>query len=598
MRPMLRATVVTILVAAGLLGPVAASAGAEGPWIAAEITGPAGTTRVAPAAINAAGVVVGAARFPGHTQDTAFRWENGTMTELQQPVGSFRSRAADVNDAGVIVGSADFPTMVLNSGVAAVRWTATGSSSVVTKLPYNFTGVEDFSQLGSAALGINEQGLITGGAGQLLTNPSFWATLPFQSGGGSYTWLNLNPANGAADRTSGNGYQINESGAVLANGALGPDRAALFTAGVPAIFDIQPGLQGLNDLGHIVGTRSYLAGQTQTARMWNGSSYEELGGDQPTTPSMANAINNSDWAVGRSGVDSYQLSGGTAYLWRPNAPPTPLQSLAPAGWSFSQATDVNDDGVIVGQAFHSKDVGFTLTPAGLAYELTGTVKTADGAGLPGVSVQVLRPDGQEVAAPVVTAANGTYKWTLPPGSYRVTALPDNAYAVVANSACTIVGAHCDIQATRNRVVDFTRPGSTTGTGSAGGPGTADTVGPSLRIPARNRTITATAAGLVRFRLGKAPEDLSGSIRLSTAGTPSAAAAGAKKAKPLALGSRRFSGKSGKDITVQIQLNAKARTLLRQRRTIAAVAAIQARDLSGNTTTPSYKFTLKAAARRR
>ena len=46
-----------------LLAPV--STASAGDWTVGEITGPAGTTRIIPAAVNAGGVVVGTARFAG-----------------------------------------------------------------------------------------------------------------------------------------------------------------------------------------------------------------------------------------------------------------------------------------------------------------------------------------------------------------------------------------------------------------------------------------------------------------------------------------------------------------------------------------------------
>ena len=59
-----------------------------------------------------------------------------------------------------------------------------------------------------------------------------------------------------------------------------------------------------NDEAHIAGRTGILSGsgseQDFRALLWNGASYVDIGAAQPQ--SMANAVNNSDWAVGRAGV--------------------------------------------------------------------------------------------------------------------------------------------------------------------------------------------------------------------------------------------------------------------------------------------------------
>lgn len=61
----------------------------------------------------------------------------------------------------------------------------------------------------------------------------------------------------------------------------------------------------------------------------------------------------------------------------------------------------------------------TATPPGLPYNLAGTVTLADAADASGVTVTLLRTDGQTVVDTFVTDSNGEYQFLEPPGTYIV-----------------------------------------------------------------------------------------------------------------------------------------------------------------------------------
>lgn len=573
-----------------------------GDWTVAEIAGPAGTTDILPMAVNADDVVVGTARFSGRSDRTAFVWQNGTMSELALG-GATTSTAWDINDKGVIVGSTDGG----GQPTGAIWNAATGALS---SMAFNISG-----RYGSAAYAINEAGTIAGYAGDV-TYYTFSGRrqeadfqYPALSGGGG--WSRIPMPDIFTERLvqvrGGFATQINESGMTLV--ANSPNHAGLtrisYGGGLASDpeLDIVPGNQGLNDLGQIAGRTTGSTSGPFTARVWSSSTgYVEVGAAQAL--SRANAINNLGWVVGRVGTQDYQVDSrqlGNAWLWRLDGAPEPLATLGPAGWSYANAMDVNDDGVIVGVGAHGgRPMGFMMTPSGLAHRLSGTVYGPAGAPAGGVQVRIVNPAGAQVAAPV-TGADGRYEVTLSRGDYEVT--PDGAYRPDALAGCReIVGSTCKLGLVRNRVVDFY------GTDvRVPGPGdrTGDRRGPDVRVPRSSRSATASRAGVVSFALGPFSEPVSGILVLQTAarGRASAAAARgrrggrARRARPVALGSRSFSAAAGRRVVVTIRLTRAAKALLR-RGPISALAVLTVRDALGNATVVRYAVKIRAPRRRR
>ena len=552
----------TLVLAVGILGLLAPTAGA-GDWTVGEITGPVGTTRIEPTAVNGGGVVVGHARFPGESVETAFRWEDGQMVQL--PLNGFAySRATDVNEDGTVVGwvGAEQPCCTLSYSVNAAIWTTTTTTSSLSLTPYTtygagFTTTGADKDRGSALLGINNAGQVVGGA-------AFEWISPFNNPNQdpSYTvfptvgpFSPLAPPCPLDARSGGTVYggraaAINDRGDIMGDPGPGASRIWYGGAGTGTEYDVYPGKRGFNDEAHIAGRTGILSGsgtsQDYRALLWNGSDYEQIGANQ--SQSIANAVNNSDWAVGRAGVfESVQpRTAGNAWLWRPGEAPTTLFALAPAGWSMANATDINDDGMIVGSGKHGGvEMGFWMAPASIAHKLSGTVYGPNGAPLAGSRLRITNAAGDELAAPT-TGTDGKYSATLNRGGpYDITALPEGSYLPDGLAGCTIVGAACRLNLSKNRTVDFYAtaivvPGAganTTGTGqpvvaqpalrrlSAGSvrSGKAGAAIISVSVPGPGRlTAIASAklakAGAVASRTPKQATVATGSARATRAGT--------------------------------------------------------------------------------
>ena len=459
------------VLAAVLLGVLGAPAWA-GDWTVGEITGPPGTTRIEPTAVNADGVVVGQARFAGKSIETAFRWEDGVMTELAVPAGMPYTRAMDINDAGTIVGyaGAEQPCCTSQYSTNGATWTATKVTSGVSLTPYNtfgsFTTSGTHKDHGSVLWGVNSHGTVVGSA-------SFEWYSPYNNPGNdpSYTTFptvgafsrlllpdTLNAQTGGAVY-GGRAEQINDHGDIMGEAGPGAVRVWPGGGGTGTTYDVYPGKHGFNDDGHIAGRTGILSGsgteQDYRALLWNGREYVRIGAAQ--SQSVANAVNDSDWAVGRAGVFQTVLprTAGDAWLWRPDEAPTPLYALAPTGWSMANATDINDDGMIVGSGKHgSVEMGYWMAPASIAHKLGGTVYGPTGSPVAGARLRVTNAAGDELATPV-TGADGTYATTLNRGGpYDVTVLPDGAYRPDGLAGCTIVGSACRLNLGKNRTVDF------------------------------------------------------------------------------------------------------------------------------------------------
>lgn len=617
MRPVHCALLTALAVLAGF-----APAAHAGDWTVGEITGPPGTTRIEPTAVNASGVVVGQARFPGKTIETAFRWEDGEMIELAIPPGMPYTRAFDINDDGTVVGQAgaEQPCCTSQYALNGAQWSTTKTGSSVSLTPFNmfgaaFTTTGTHKSRGSSLLGINNGGQVVGGAFQeITTSGTSYINVPTT---GAFTRLSLpdtwTPSSGGTVY-GGYAYQVNNRGDIMGIAGPGLSRVWPGGAGTGTAYDIAPGWQGFNDDAHIAGRTNILSGsgtsQDFRALLWNGTEYIRIGADQPQ--STANAVNNFDWAVGRAGgfYSVLPRTAGNAWLWRPNEAAAPLYTLAPSGWSMANATDINDDGMIVGAGKHGGvEMGFWMAPASIAHKLGGTVFGPDGAPVAGAQIRITNAAGDVMASPV-TGADGTWTTTLNRGGpYDITVLPEGSYLPDGLAGCTIVGSACRLNLSKNRTVNFygtkilvpdvlgggsgagPGPGAGGGGGGAGGPGSSVPAppGPSFSIPAKNKTLTASSSGVVGFGLGAFSSAAAGTVTIQSAGKVKAAA----KAKVLTFGRTKFKAAKGKPLTVKVKLAKKGRAYLKKRKKVKAVAVVTATVAGGGTTTKRYAFTLKS-----
>jgi probable HAF family extracellular repeat protein len=193
-----------------------------------------------------------------------------------------------------------------------------------------------------------------------------------------YTITNLGGLDGSSATT---GYAVNSSGAVAGWGlnSSGAEQGFVSTSGgltgLPFGSGTESYAYGINDAGTVVGN-TYIEGQSH-GTIWTSTGATDLGAN-----TYATAINNSGEVVGSNGqafvaangqlenlampsgmnwssayginnggtvVGDGRLSNGTfrGLIWSPGGSVTTLGTL---GGSSSQATDVNDNGEVVGFA--------------------------------------------------------------------------------------------------------------------------------------------------------------------------------------------------------------------------------------------------------
>lgn len=616
------------LLAALLLAP--APAALAGDWTVAEIDGPPGIRWIQPTAVNNDGVVVGRAYFPGRSDMSAFRWEDGHMIELPSG-GASSSIAWDVNDAGTIVGS----LYGLDNGAV---WTTSGSgASAVATL--SMTAHNISGRWGSGAYGINQRGLIAGSAGDSGNVPVPWNPrgvdydnrFPALSTGGGWSRIQIPPivteteTSRSVQIIGGDAMKVNDNGDVLVGGMNASGRPRISPGGgVPGdTLEMVAGNQGFNDANQIAG-RSLFSNPNRdpfSARVWSAGVFIDVGIGQER--SRANAINNLGWVVGRAGTEDWQAEyrqAGNAWLWRIDGGAEPLAVLGPTGWSYANATDVNDNGVIVGVGRHGmKEVGFMMTPTGIAHELSGTVLGADGNPAAGATVRIVNAAGQEQTPAVTTGADGRYRVSLLRGDYAVTVLPEGQFAPAIAAGCRVPGAiTCTLGLSRNRVVDFfsiappplppSVPPTRTPTRTPDGRG-ATARGPGIRGPPAGATVTATGGGLVGIGLTFS-EAASGTVTLEAPATRARARARrggrararrAAAARAITLASASFRLRRAGSVVVRLRLNRAGRSALARDGKIRATAVVRARGASGAVTVTRFTVTVKkgrAAARAR
>jgi hypothetical protein len=508
--------------------------------------------------------------------------------------------ATDVTDARVIVGYGS--TGARSHGLV---WSATKTSSTGVTTAYNLYGGTGASDFGSAVFGINNTGVMAGTAGVRWESQVFgtsYNSVPATTTGGGWSEIPIPPTTSGSSTTryGGRAFAINDEGLILGLGGPGADRPWLSTGGAPAPqLEMLAGPHGLNGEGHVAGRTFGPATGSFTARVWNGASFDEIGAQQ--AKSVAYAINDADWAVGRAGADdlSSYPTAGNAWLWRPEEAASPLYLLAGTGWSMYSATDITDDGLIVGVGrYAGESVGFWMAPANLAHTVSGTVRGPDGLPAAGVRVKAVGPDGGVIGS-AVTGPDGRYTLTLPRANgYSISVEPDGSYLPDAAAGCNeLVGSVCKLNLARNRTIDFYAAATTvpdlplaTGGGPSGGgasnaPTSSPSPSPVVKLAGKS-TLSASAKGVVTLGLAPFAADTTGTVVLKTAGKVKIA-----RAKVLTLGSAKFRAKAGKKVRISVRLSGKAKKLLKRGK-LKAVATVTARSAGSAQTVTTLKLTVK------
>lgn len=634
------ARVLSIFALVLLLAVLVAPSARAGTWTVGEIVGPPGTTNVIPRAVNINGVVVGTARFPGATQDMAFRWEDGVMIELANP-GVEQTVALDINDAGVIVGYGKHAKGTCSTNpFQGVVWTATTSTSSASLTSFSgYKGSVDYGSQhcthGSWINGINNSGQMVGRAGANLGEGAFGPRIvdkPSTTTGGGWTALSLPDVitESSAQIFGGEAYAINDEGGIVGFGGPGGSRARVWNSPGPYPIELIAGPHGINRFGHIAGrTMSSSYG----GRMWNGSGYVSLPSGLSYTE--AYAINDAGWVVGRTGTNfTSQLQPATAMLWEvegDDVGASRLFTLAPSGWSMYSALDINQDGMIVGTGKRGDDpVGYWMAPASIAHQLSGTVRDAAGQPAAGVNVVVRNAAGIAVAT-FTTGADGSYSGSVNRGSYSVRVEATASFRPDGLAGCTIVGDACELGLSQNRVVDFfgtdiVVPG---GGGAGGGsaapapaPGGAagpsllsadppQLPGPTISWPKGGKSATVNSKGKVGVNVGPVAAGVTGTLVIETkstykvkASSKRADAASRSKQQPtsskarIALGSTAFSfKKASKNGQVSFKLSKSGAKFLKSKGSLQVVLRLTLVGTDGGTSTAERTIKLSAPRRR-
>lgn len=272
------------------------------------LVGPAGSTLLGVSAVNYLGSAVGTAGA-GRTPPQAIIWKNGVAEYLPQEDDDaddteflYASRANGINGKGTVMGNAE-----TQYGDVGVVWDTNGVHLLMSLDP-----ISEYQH--SVAMSIN----------------------------------NLDQVTGAAD-LAGHGRQavIWENGAIHQIGGLG---------------DIGAGAD-INDLGHVVGWTTNEAGGT-SGFFFDGTTTTLL----PTLPGLfygdAAAINNAGLIVGYSAPEGVEEA--TATLWK-DGQAYSLNSLLGGSndstWNLVSATDISEDGTIVGFGYHNGEyAAFVMKP--------------------------------------------------------------------------------------------------------------------------------------------------------------------------------------------------------------------------------------------
>jgi probable HAF family extracellular repeat protein len=287
-------------------------------------------------AINASGQVTGVTWITS-SRPFATLWSDATTNNLN--TASYRSQAAAINTFGQVAGYSYNPGYYDH----ATLW--------------NGTTITDLGTPGerSQAKAINDSGQIVGFIGNYATlwNDTTVTNLGVLEGGG------ISQANDINSSGQIVGFSWNSNSdyhATLWNGTTITDLGTL--AGNPdSIMGSRSKANAINDSGQIVGWSSipgYFG--TSHATLWNGTTVTDLGTLSEGDRSQANDINAFGQIVGWSNTTG--MNGAKrATLWN-GTTITDLNifldaSTLAAGWILQEATGINDNGWIVGNALHT-----------------------------------------------------------------------------------------------------------------------------------------------------------------------------------------------------------------------------------------------------
>ncbi|RTL31092.1 MAG: hypothetical protein EKK47_08725 [Burkholderiales bacterium] len=291
-------------------------------------------------------------------------WSNGQTTPLDT-MGVRFQLPYEINNGGEVIGDA---MRVLGRGTGAL-WNANGQGQLLTMPSYDYT----------TAQGINDAHVVVGSATDVLR----MRAVVWQNGTGS-----LLAGLPMTLITSSSATDINNDGQVVGYTFSGGFAHAVIWHDIHSDAALLPALAGtnqsqatfINDAGQAIGTSQLVTVTNgantpgkRIATLWSGGTAIELHNLADATGDTDVAgINIQGMAVGTSWIASASSNQhGIATLWSPDGQSAvDLNTLldpkdAKSGWVLQAAYDINDQGMIVGQAFNSitsETTGFLLTP--------------------------------------------------------------------------------------------------------------------------------------------------------------------------------------------------------------------------------------------
>lgn len=361
----MRRLLVTLIGLAAVLSLLAGDACGSIPSIVTDL-GTLGGTNSFSTGINASGQVVGQADTSSNSY--AFRSEakGGVLTSLGTFSRGSSSLATAINSTGQVAGYATNSS----GNYLAFRTTANGTINSAANLGTLSGGTE------SLAYGINDDGQVVGSSD---------TTINVTDSSGNTVVLLVNhafrtAANSSISSVSDLGtlggyysiaYSINAGGQAVgqaniraSDGGDGPGHA--FRTSAAGVMSDLGTLGGYYSAAYGINARGQAVGQSATTSGGNtdhafrtaaNSAINPLTDDLGTLGgaySIAYAINSNGWVVGQAGT----IGGADhAFLYTGNGPMLDLNSLISpsSGWTLLDATDINDNGQIVGRGYLATD---------------------------------------------------------------------------------------------------------------------------------------------------------------------------------------------------------------------------------------------------
>lgn len=269
-------------------------------------------------------------------------------------LGGANAQADDINDLGQIAGWSERA----GGAVEATVWTSEVPSGLGLAPGTRFSFATAINEVGEVA-GYSELGTVPGDPGNPRT-ATFW---------GARGVVDIGAAMGF---TYSIGYDINDSGVV----ALRGDHPAPYGFSIgwvwsQAMGGIQAGADpiyrfganfGINNLNDVVGygAAGFDGAQAILAR-FDGTRWEtgiEIGPQAVRAPAVANAISDNGIIVGQAGDGGVHVFEAALYTLDRDKPVVWLDTLD--DFEDSTALDVNEAGLIVGEALHFGAAGYEI----------------------------------------------------------------------------------------------------------------------------------------------------------------------------------------------------------------------------------------------